>query len=106
MASRRSPSPKRAVARTAPAERASARSEQPARVDGGGIDVFAYLDYRAFLRDYYLWGKERGRLSFRAFSRRAGLRSPNYLKLVMDGDRGITDAMATRFAAALGLTRA
>jgi uncharacterized protein (TIGR02147 family) len=67
------------------------------------IDVFAYLDYRAFLRDHYLRGKERSRLSFRGFSRRAGLGSPNYLKLVMDGDRNITDAMATRFASAVGL---
>jgi len=69
-----------------------------------GIDVFSYLDYRAFLRDYYLRGKERGRLSFRSFSKRAGLRSPNYLKLVMDGDRNVTDAMARRFATALGLS--
>ena len=69
-----------------------------------GIDVFSYLDYRAFLRDYYLRGKERGRVSFRSFSRRAGLKSPNYLKLVMDGDRNITDSMAQRFATALGLS--
>jgi len=67
------------------------------------IDVFAYLDYRAFLRDHYLRGKEHGRLSFRGFSRRAGLGSPNYLKLVMEGDRNITDAMAARFASASGL---
>lgn len=87
----------------APRERAPKPVEPAVRVDGAAIDVFAYLDYRAFLRDYYLWGKERGRLSFRAFSRRAGLRSPNYLKLVMDGDRGITEAMAARFATALGL---
>lgn len=107
LAARRSPAQKRAVPRTTSAhgERASQRGEATARVDGGAIDVFAYLDYRAFLRDYYLWGKQRGRLSFRAFSRRAGLRSPNYLKLVMDGDRGITDAMAARFATALGLTQ-
>lgn len=107
MATRRSSPTKRAVARTRSAqpEPAPERVERPARVDGEGIDVFAYLDYRAFLRDYYLWGKERGWLSFRAFSRRAGLRSPNYLKLVMDGERSITDAMATRFAAALGLTQ-
>jgi uncharacterized protein (TIGR02147 family) len=70
----------------------------------GEIDVFEYLDYRAFLRDLYLERKERGRgFSYRAFSRRAGLKSPNYLKMVIDGIRNITPAMAERFARALGL---
>lgn len=66
--------------------------------------MFDYLDYRAFLRDYYLAQKERGRgFSYRAFSRRAGLRSPNYLKLVIDGDRSLSSEMAGRFAQACGL---
>lgn len=68
------------------------------------MDVFGYLDYRAFLRDVYLAKKaERRGFSFRAFSRRADLKSPNYLKLVMDGERNLTRAMAERFAAALAL---
>lgn len=68
------------------------------------IEVFDYLDYRAFLRDYYAAKKAEGRgFSFRQFSRRAGLKSPNYLKLVMDGDRNLSPAMAERFAEALGL---
>lgn len=69
-----------------------------------GPDVFGYMDYRSFLRDFYLDKKAEGRgFSFRAFSRRAGLGSPNYLKLVMDGDRNLTPEMAERFAAACGL---
>jgi uncharacterized protein (TIGR02147 family) len=68
------------------------------------IDVFSYLDYRAFLRDYYNARKERGRgFSYRSFSRKAGLKSPNYLKLVMDGERNLSGAMAERFGAACGL---
>lgn len=67
------------------------------------IDVFDYLDYRAYLRDFYTDGKTRRSLSFRAFSRRAKLRSPNYLKMVMDGDRNLTPEMAERFATACGL---
>ncbi len=67
-------------------------------------DVHRYLDYRAYLRDFYAHKKAGPRaFSFRAFSRRAGLKSPNYLKLVMDGDRNLTPAMATRFASACGL---
>lgn len=69
------------------------------------IDVFEYLDYRAYLRDYYVAKKENGgTMSYRAFSRRAGLKSPNYLKLVIDGDRNLTPSMAERFAKACGLT--
>ncbi len=68
------------------------------------LDVFAYLDYRAYLRDLYVEQKERGRgFSYRVFSRWAGLRSPNYLKMVIDGERNLTQDMAKRFAAACGL---
>ena len=65
-------------------------------------DVFAYLDYRAFLRDHYESRKGRG-FSFRAFARKANLGSPNYLKLVMDGERNLSGPMAARFARACGL---
>ncbi|MET0389998.1 MAG: TIGR02147 family protein [Polyangiales bacterium] len=68
------------------------------------IDVFAYLDYRAYLRDYYDARKRAGRgFSYRNFSRRAGLKSPNYLKLVIDGERNLSPDMAERFAIACGL---
>lgn len=66
------------------------------------IDVFRYLDYRAFLADYYAAKKRRG-FSYRAFSRAAGLGAPNYLKLVIAGQRNLTAAMAVRFASACGL---
>ena len=67
-------------------------------------DIFAYDDYRAFLRDFYASkkGQKRG-FSLRAFSRKAGLTSSNYLKLVMDGDRNLSASMAERFADACGL---
>jgi uncharacterized protein (TIGR02147 family) len=67
-------------------------------------NVYSFLDYRAFLRAHYEHRKGPGRLSFRAFSQRAGLRSPNYLKLVMDGQRNLSSDMAPRFARACGLT--
>jgi uncharacterized protein (TIGR02147 family) len=71
---------------------------------GQDIDVFSYLDYRSFLRDYYHDKKARGRgFSYRSFSRRAGLKSPNYLKLVIDGERNLSAGMAERFAEACGL---
>jgi hypothetical protein len=42
------------------------------------IDVFEYLDYRRLLEDYYRLHKPHG-FSYRAFSLRAGVRTPNYL---------------------------
>ena len=52
--------------------------------------VFEYLDYRTFLRDHYTASKQlKPQYSFRYFSRRAGLSSSNFLKLVMDGKRNL-----------------
>ncbi|MCA9612634.1 MAG: TIGR02147 family protein [Sandaracinus sp.] len=68
------------------------------------IDVFDYLDYRAFLRDFYAQEKAKNRgFSFRAFSRRAGLSAPNHLKRVMEGDRNLAPKTAAKFAAACRL---
>ncbi len=66
--------------------------------------VYSYSDFRAFLRDYYAYAKahEYG-FSFRVFSRRAGLRSSNYLRLVMDGARNLTPASAGQFGRGCGL---
>jgi len=71
----------------------------------GSVDdnVFRYLDYRKYLRDYYEERKRLGRISYRSFAQRAKLGSPNYLKLVIDGERNLTPAMAARFARACGL---
>ncbi len=64
--------------------------------------MFRYLDYRTFLADLYKAQKRKG-LSYRAFSRRARLGAPNYLKLVIEGKRNLTAAMAQRFGEASGL---
>lgn len=66
-------------------------------------DVFDYLDFRAYLADVYLAKKAGGAFSYRAFSRRAGLKSPNHLKRVIEGERRLTDEMCPRYAKALGL---
>ena len=66
-------------------------------------DVFAYLDYRAFLRDYYLDAKATRRMSHRALARRTGIKSPSFLRLVMHGERNLAIATARRLAVACGL---
>jgi uncharacterized protein (TIGR02147 family) len=69
------------------------------------VDVFSYFDYRAFLRDSYRNLKQRQRgFSYRWFARRAGMTSPNFLKLVIDGKRNLTAESTEKFATALGLT--
>lgn len=66
--------------------------------------MYGYLDYRAFLKDYYAAKKAGSRaFSYRSFSKRAGVASPNYLKLVIEGKRDLSEKMAERFAKACGL---
>jgi uncharacterized protein (TIGR02147 family) len=67
-------------------------------------NVYAFADYRRYLAAYYDYAKaEQYGFSFRVFSRRAKLRSSNYLRLVIDGERNLTRDMAGRFADACEL---
>jgi uncharacterized protein (TIGR02147 family) len=73
---------------------------------GVAVNIFEYVDYRAFLRDFYVQQKlAKAAFSHRAFSRRAGLRSSNYLSLIMKGERDLSSQMAPRFAKACGLAK-
>lgn len=65
-------------------------------------DIFGYLDYRAFLRDYYAAGKEHSAsFSYRYFARKAGLSSPSFLRHVMRGERNLGDTV-DNFTKAIG----
>lgn len=67
-------------------------------------EIFQYLDYRPYLRDFYVASKEGDPgFSFRSFSKSAGLRSFNYLKLVMEGRRRLSETFFAPFAKALRL---
>jgi uncharacterized protein (TIGR02147 family) len=69
--------------------------------------IQSYSDYRKFLLDHYRESKAGNpAFTFAAFARKAGLASPNYLKLVMDGDRSLTTANIHAFAKAMDLTGA
>lgn len=70
------------------------------------INVFEYSDYRKFLRDWYEACKSAGgSLSYRSFAQRAGLKSINFLKFVMEGDRNLTEDSIVKFATALKLNK-
>ena len=66
--------------------------------------TFHYDDYRVFLTELigYLRKTTRG-FSFRKFSRKAGYQSPNFLKLVVEGQRNISEESIGRFAKAFDL---
>lgn len=66
-------------------------------------NIFGYQDYRAYLNDFYRARKERARgYSYRQFSLAAGIDSPNYLKMVIDGRRPLVGEMIFKFGKALG----
>lgn len=75
-------------------------AQKPARP----LSIFNYCDYREFLRDFYQLKKSLlDNYSYAVFSLRAGIKSPNYLKLVMEGQRNLTTENTLAFAKGLGL---
>lgn len=70
-----------------------------------GPDLYAYLDYRTFLSDWFRARKASNpRYSHRLFARRAGQSSPSLLLHVIDGKRNLTAVTTLAFAGAMGLT--
>lgn len=67
-------------------------------------DVFRYLDYRRFLMDITQELREKANFNVRLFAKKAGLKAPSYLKMVMDGRRNVTVETAHKFCRALEVT--
>lgn len=69
-------------------------------------NIFKYIDYRIFLNDFYNEKKRTVRhYSYRVFALKAGIKSPIFLKLVIDGNRNLTRRMIEQFIPALGLNK-
>ncbi len=67
-------------------------------------DLYTYLDYRSFLRDWFQAKKALNRrFSHRAFVRMAGQRSPSMLVDVIERRRNLTTATTEAFCRALKL---
>ncbi len=67
-------------------------------------NIYNFSDYRDFLKDRYRQLKAADPVfSFRHFSKQAGFGSPNYLKLVMDGKRNLSQEAIGKFAKGLRL---
>lgn len=68
--------------------------------------VFEYNNYREYLNDLYVFFKaETNFFSYRYFSKKAGFKSPNFLKLVIDGQRNLTEDSAHKVAWAFALNK-
>jgi uncharacterized protein (TIGR02147 family) len=68
------------------------------------ISIFDYQQYRSFLKDHYEDQKRRKTgLTYARFSTAAGIKSPNFLKVVIDGQKNLTPENVARFAKALSL---
>jgi uncharacterized protein (TIGR02147 family) len=69
-------------------------------------EIFKYIDYRKYLADFYLEKKSSTRhFSYRFFAEKAGLKSPVFLKQVIDGERNLTRAAIEKFLSALNLNK-
>lgn len=70
-------------------------------------NIFKYLDYRHYLKDYYRDKKAQqgSTFSYRSFSRLAGFSSPNFLKLVMEAERNLSADGIARFSKGLRLNK-
>lgn len=69
-------------------------------------DIFEYLNYRQYLGDFFLFKKEKlSFYSYRLFSEQAGFKSPNFLKLVIEGKRSLTKDSVYKFCKGLRLKK-
>ena len=74
----------------------------------GGVapSVFGYLDYRAFLRDWYKAHKAaHPRFSYRLLAQKVGYRSHGFFTQVLGGKSNVSVETAMNFAEAIGLRK-
>ena len=65
--------------------------------------ITSYLDFREYLRDFYIEKKNSTKFSYREFSKAAGFSSPVFIKLVIDGKANLAQSGTTKLCNAMGL---
>lgn len=69
-------------------------------------DIFQYSNYREFLKDHFKQSRADNKgYSYRYFGTKAGFSSPNFLYLIIKGERNLTKEYLPKFANALKLTK-
>lgn len=67
-------------------------------------NIFAYLNYREFLRDYYREEKAKNpAFSFQFLANKAGFKSKSFVKLVIDGRKNLSEDSLGKLGKALKL---
>ncbi|KYG66509.1 hypothetical protein AZI86_05540 [Bdellovibrio bacteriovorus] len=69
-----------------------------------------YMNYRQFLADFYTFKRKSSKGALRAynyavFSAAANIKSPNYLKMIIEGKRNLSDDMIGKFGKALSFMK-
>ncbi len=69
-----------------------------------------YMNYRQYLADFYKFKRKASKNSLRAynyavFSAAANIKSPNYLKMIIEGKRNLSEDMIGKFSKALGFNK-
>jgi len=68
--------------------------------------IYNYLDYRQYLNDLFNYRKEKDKFfSYRYFSHKAGFKSPNFLKLVINGQRNLSNGSIAKVAKGFALKK-
>ncbi len=68
------------------------------------VNIYDYLDYRAYLHDFYLQKKAANPyFSYQVFAQKAGFRSKSQIKLIIDGKRNVTARTAEQLNGVLKL---
>lgn len=67
--------------------------------------ILSYLDHRLYLGDVEKELREKGVFSHRRFNRDCGFSSPNFLQLVIQGKRNLSEDGARRVCETLGLSK-
>jgi len=69
-------------------------------------NIYEYINYREYLRDWCTARRKSAKaFSYRIFAKEAGLSSPSYLKMVIEGKRSLTPTTIQQFATALRLRK-
>ena len=73
-------------------------------------DLSQYLNYRDYLKAYYVFRKKASEkdirpYNYQVFSAAANIKSPNYLKMIIEGKRNLSDDMIAKFSKALGFAK-
>lgn len=70
------------------------------------VNIFEYRDYRSFLKDWYQHAKKTQRsYSYRRFAQKAGFHTSNFMMLVIQGKRNLTEDSLKKFIVGLGLNK-